>query len=394
MKLFAFLLTFSAANAALPAFGGSRQLHKLPDEVAADTELGGKILSQARRLNDNNGDVEFTWVADYSIKFQGCHHISQWNEEADDAEDVRIATKRLVRFRLCPTNTCTLQNAGGCNSGYGDYVIDMNVFLDAYVESVEQYNEARCEYLQNSCGCDNDNGDYCLYDCYVAHGMESICAEENPYANNGNGNNNNNNNNAFELANYVECAQAEFGNNNNNRQLNDGGYAYYIGPYCAEQGGAIYLGMFTDDTCTTFADEYGGQEAYYRMSGTELPYGNSNVISMDCYSCLEPEAQYNYDGNDNQDGDNVNEMCEAIYQQAGKCETELGQYYAQNYNACSYIQGIQVIRKNGIIVSSGSKANKTASIFIGVFVVAFVLLSAYVYYLKTKLDRATINLSE
>lgn len=379
MKLFAALLSLGMASAT--------KLQKLPDSVEANSGLGQKILSQARRL-ENGGDVDFTWVADYSIKFQGCHHISQWNEEADGEEDVRIATKRLVRFRLCPSNTCTLQNAGGCNSGYGDYVLDMNVFLEAYVESVNEYNEARCQYLENTCGCgnDGDNEDYCLYDCYVAHGMEEICAEQNPY----NGDNQQQDE-QFDLGDYTECAQANFGNNR--RKLNDE-VEYYVGPYCAEQGGAIYLGLFTDDTCTTFSDDYGGQEAYYRMSGKELPYGNTNVISMDCYSCMEPEAQYNYDGNDNEDNDLVNEMCEQIYSQAGKCEVEINQYGANNYNACSYIQGIQVIRKNGIIVSSGSKANKTASIFIGVFVVAFVLLSAYVYYLKTKLDRATINLSE
>lgn len=379
MKLFAALLSLGMASAT--------KLQKLPESVEANSDLGQKILSHARRL-ENGGDVDFTWVADYSIKFQGCHHISQWNEEADDEEDVRIATKRLVRFRLCPSNTCTLQNAGGCNAGYGDYVLDMNVFLEAYVESVNEYNEARCQYLENTCGCgnDGDNEDYCLYDCYVAHGMEEVCAEQNPY----NGNNNQEQE-QFALDEYTECAQANFGNNR--RKLNDD-VEYYVGPYCAEQGGAIYLGLFSDDTCTTFADDYGGQEAYYRMAGRELPYGNTNVISMDCYSCMEPEAQYNYNGNDNEDGDLVNEMCEQIYSQAGKCEVEINQYGANNYNACSYIQGIQVIRKNGIIVSSGSKANKTASIFIGVFVVAFVLLSAYVYYLKTKLDRATINLSE
>jgi hypothetical protein len=35
----------------------------------------------------------------------------------DGEEDVRIATKRLVKFRLCPTDMC--DNNKGCNSGYG-----------------------------------------------------------------------------------------------------------------------------------------------------------------------------------------------------------------------------------------------------------------------------------
>jgi len=391
MKFFVSLLSLTAVSATMPMH--AKKMQKLPDSVEVGSKLGNKIMSNARQLENDDG-VDYSWVQNFSIKFQGCHHISQWNDEADGQEDVRIATKRLVRFRLCPTDMCTLESASGCSAGYGDYVIDMNIYLEAFLESVNEYNEAKCEYLEATSGCDEDGGDYCLYDFYSANGMADICADGNPYQNNYNGNDDDAD--AFDLADWTECAQADLNNNNNGRQL-ENGIEYYMGPYCAEQGGSIYLGLFTDESCTTFADDYGGKEAYYSLTGSELPYGENNMITMDCYSCIEAEAQYYYDedgnGNDEQDADNVSEMCEMIYSQAGKCESSLeinGVY--PNYNACSYIQGIQVIRKNGIIVSSGSKANKTASIFIGIFVVAFVLLSAYVYYLKTKLDRATISL--
>jgi hypothetical protein len=384
MKFLVAFLSLAAASAASP-----RKLTKLPDSVEVDSKLGAKIMANARQLNNNDDAVSFSWVSSFSIKFQGCHHISQWNDEADGEDDVRIATKRLVRFRLCPTNTCTLESAAGCSSGYGDYVIDMNIYLEAFLDSVQEYNEAKCEYLEAMSGCDNNNNgnaDYCLYDYYAANGMADICADENPYQNNYN--NGNNNGNQFDLADYTQCAEADL--QNNGRRL-DNAVEYYMGPYCAEQGGSIYLGLFTDDSCTTFADDYGGKEAYYSLTGKELPYGETNMITMDCYSCQDAAAQYNYNGNNNnnnnnQNGGDVSEMCQMVYSQAGKCENNLevsGVY--PNYNACSYIQGIQVIRKNGIIVSAGSKANKTASIFIGIFVVAFVLLSAYVYYLKTKL---------
>lgn len=346
-------------------------------------------MAHARQLDEN--EVDFTWVENYSIKFQGCHHISQWNQDAEDEEDVRIATKRLVRFRLCPSDECTVQSAGGCSSGYGEYVIDMSIFLESYIDSIEQYNEAKCEYLENISGCGNDDGDneeYCLYDYYQANGMEDICAENNPY----NQNNGQEEGERFEIAEYVECGEVNFENENRRKLEEEEEVQYFLGPYCAEQGGAIYLGLFTDDTCSTFADEFGGKQSYYQLSGEELPFGSSNIVSMDCYKCQEPEVQFNYNGNDNQDDDNVSEFCEQVYEQAGKCESNIA--YGDNYNACTYIQGIQVIRKNGIIVSAGSKANKTASIFIGFFVVAFVLLSAFVYFLKTKLDRASINLAE
>jgi hypothetical protein len=99
------------------------------NDIKLNSELGMKIMEHARLLNQNQNQVDISWAVDYSIKFQGCHHISQWNAEADAADDVRIETKRLVRFRLCPSNTCTSANAGGCKSGYGDYILDMNTFL-------------------------------------------------------------------------------------------------------------------------------------------------------------------------------------------------------------------------------------------------------------------------
>jgi len=397
MKFIAALLSFAfvGTDAAKNVIGRNKKLspgHKLPESIKVNSKLGGKVMSQARKLDDND-EVDYTWVENYSIKFQGCHHISQWNQDAEDEEDVRIATKRLVRFRLCPSDECSLQNAGGCSSGYGEYVIDMNIFLESYIESIEQYNEAKCEYLENMSGCgdndDGDNADYCVYDYYVSQGMEDICAEENPYK----ADDDAEEAEQFEIADYVECAEAKFENDNRRKlEEEEEEVQYFLGPYCAEQGGAIFLGMFTDDTCSTFADEYGGKQSYYELASEELPFGSSNIVSMDCYKCQEPEVQFNYDGDDNQDDDGVSEMCEAIYTQAGKCEANIA--YGDNYNACTYIQGIQVIRKNGIIVSAGSKANKTASIFIGFFVVAFVLLSAFVYFLKTKLDRASINLAE
>jgi len=393
MKFAAALLTLLSGASA-----SSTVMHEMKD-IKADSPFGMKLLSQARKL-DENAAFDYTWVTGYSLKFEGCHHISQWNDEADGEEDVRIATKRLVRFRLCPSDFCDSNK--GCSSGYGDYIIDMNTYLAAWFEAKQAYQEFKCEYLeQNVCYCDNDNQndnyseEMCLWDCYAGHNMEGICMDENPY-----NNNNNNNGNAqqeFNLEDYMECAQANI--NNGNLQLANNNYEwdgnYYVGPYCASQGGVIYLGMFTDDTCTTFADSAGGRELYYSLTGTNLPYGQTNIIDMDCMSCKEPQENNN-DGNDAEDEDEVAEVCEQIYVMAGKCEANLpyGTVYQPNNNACNYMEGIKIVRKDGTVVTAEAKANKTASVFIGIFVVSFVLLSAYVYYLKTKLDRASINLSE
>ena len=401
MKFLLSFLTFGLAAATLPIYGTPKKAVKKFDslnDVKADSALGMSLLSKARKLEDD-GEVDFTWVSNFSIKFQGCHHVSQWNDEADGEEDVRIETKRLIRFRLCPANECSPDKAGGCDSDYGDYIIDMNTFLESYYEALENYNEYRCEYTAEVlCDCEDgdDKGDdfdeeLCEYDCYVTHGIENICADNNPYTDD-----DGEQEEEFNLADYVECQQAEFDNNDGRRKLDEEEIEYYIGPYCAEQGGAIFMGLFTDDTCTSFADDEGGASAYSYMAGQSLPYADESIISMDCVSCKEPE-DYNGDGDDAEDEDQVIEMCEQIYESAGKCEQGLeatGYLSSANNNACNYIAGIKVVRKDGIITQVGSKANKTASIFIGIFVVAFVLLAAYVYYLKTKLDRASINLSD
>lgn len=404
MKFFLNFLTFGLAAATLPIYGNQKKasVKKFDslNDVQADSHLGQSLLSKARKLEDD-GEVDFTWVSNFSIKFQGCHHISQWNDEADEDEDVRIETKRLIRFRLCPSNECSPDKAGGCDSNYGDYVIDMNTFLESYYDALQNYNEYRCEYTANVlCDCEDgdDKGDdfdaeLCEYDCYVEHGIADTCAENNPYEDD-----DQEQEEEFDVADYVECKEANF-DNDRRRRLEDQEeeeIEYFIGPYCAEQGGAIFMGLFTDETCTSFADEYGGEETYSSLAGKSLPYSSESLISMDCVSCKEPE-DYNNDGDDEEDEDQVIEMCEEIYEGAGKCEQGLestGYISSANNNACNYIAGIKVVRKDGIITQVGSKANKTASIFIGVFVVAFVLLASYVYYLKTKLDRASINLSD
>lgn len=368
--------------------------------IKADSPFGLRLLENARKLEQNqnqnvNAQFDNYWVAGYSLKFEGCHHISQWNDEAEGEEDVRVATKRLVRFRLCPTDFCDK----GCGSGYGDYIVDMNTYIESWMEAKQAYQEFKCEYLeQNVCYCENNGNenwdeDMCMWDCYASHNMEGICMDDNPYNYN---NEQQANQMEFELAEYMECSQANIGQ----RRLQEGWDGnYYIGPYCAEQGGAIYLGMFSDDSCTTPADEKYGANLYYALTGTNLPYSGTNIIDVDCLACKEPDQDQNQNqnqqGNDQQDPDDVAEVCENIYTMAGKCEINLpqGTTYQPNNNACNYMKGIKIVRSDGTVFAQ-AKANKTASAFIGIFAVSFVLLTMYVYYLKTKLDRASINLAE
>lgn len=70
---------FTAALSSVAAAKVGTQIELPQNGLAADSALGMKVLSQARRL-ENNGEeaeVDMTWVSGYSLKFQGCHHLQQ-----------------------------------------------------------------------------------------------------------------------------------------------------------------------------------------------------------------------------------------------------------------------------------------------------------------------------
>ena len=198
MKLSLALLTSTLGLAAAAAPKAS---------ITAGSKVGQKVLSKARRLeNAENEEIDFTWVADMSLKFQGCYHTQTWNEEADGEEDVRISTQRLVRFRLCPSDTCSMESAYGCKEGYGDYVISMEAYLEAYFEAVEQDQEYNCqnEKENGDCNCENaDDEEICEYECFMSKGME-YCVDRNPYAEEGE-----EEEEEMELKEYAQCQNLE-----------------------------------------------------------------------------------------------------------------------------------------------------------------------------------------
>jgi len=387
MKLYAAMILSTmgsvAAISPLPIYGKMKngKTKSISGELTADSKLGNKLLSKARRL-DEDEEVDYSWVTGMSLKFQGCFHVSQWNAEADGEEDVRIMTKRLVRFRLCPTDTCTSENAGGCDSGYGDYIVDMNTYVQSYSEAKREAEEEACKNLEeNVCDCEEGDDDawdeeVCMQDCYAENNMGYCYREED----------------AFEPNEYMECAQFEVPEDDDagRRRLDEEEEVqYFIGPYCGNQGGDVYFGMFTDETCSEYADSEAGAYTYKQLVGSSLPYSSKSLVGSECLSCLQEN-----DEDDDDDGeDETTEMCEMMYQSAGKCESSLSIDYP-NENACTFMEGIKIIRKSGVVSTDEPTPSKTASAFIGVFAVSFCLLGAYVYYLKTKLDQSKINLAD
>lgn len=379
----------------------------VPAEIDIHSEVGQRLLSSARRLDyyygddDNDGDDQsyyyeeddYYWLADFSLKFQGCQAIKQWNEDAEDYNDVRIKTKNLARFRLCPSNKCSRRNGYGCTKGYGDYVVGVDTYVQAYTEVQKRQDEYLCQqYLYKHCDCEesDDKGDdfnkeYCEYDCYM-NGRRSYCVDRNPYADG------DDDNPAWyderDIQRYFEgCSQfnpPEFDDDDDANKDDD--ESYYIGSYCADQGGKVFLGLFTDETCTTFADKNAGRTTFKTLTrGQELPYSAKSMIRSDCVACLEQDQNKQNDQNDD-DEINISDSCLSVYQASGKCETNIINGPSKINNAgCYYIEGIKIVRKDGIIDTRITRPNKVVSFFIFLFAVSFVLLGAYIYYLRMKL---------
>lgn len=344
---------------------------------AIDTQsaMGQHLLQNARRLDQNAEEYSDAWISGYSIKFQGCHNIKQWNHNAEGEEDIKISTEPLVRFRLCPTDSCSANSAAGCKTGYGDYVIDMNSFLGSYYQAYRENLEATCAtFLANSCACEEgEDQEQCEYDCYVNGNMPQ-CVMNNPYEAEGE----QQQNQQFEVQNYLACAQFKA----QRRELNDE-VKYYVGPYCGSQGGAIFLGLFTDDTCTTEAVDV----AFNDLAGYELPHSASSIVDASCLSCMEPADVNEQNANDQADADVVSESCETIYMTAGKCEASLAVEVnaSPNNAACNYIEGIKIVRQDGIITSAASRPSAVATSFIVISAMAFFAMAFYVWYLRTRL---------
>merc|ERR1712086_252045 len=133
--------------------------------------------------------------------------------------------------------------------------IGMDEYLEAYFEAIEQDQQ---------------------YDCYMAKGME-YCVDNNPY-----NDDEEEEEEEMELREMAECRELEIEDNDDNRRRLDDEeeeVQYFVGAYCSDSGSSIHLGVFTEETCSQFADDYGGRATYEQVtSGKSLPYSESTMI--------------------------------------------------------------------------------------------------------------------
>ena len=333
--------------------------------LSASSPAGNRLLSKARRLNNNDDSYDFTWVTDYSIKFDSCHTTLTFRADGSgDGEDASpTEVERLVMFRLCPSNKCS-----SCKGG-AIYLVEMREFVESYLESKMTQKEYNCDKVKDNCSCDDDDAinddDVCLSKCYAAAGLD-YCEDADD-------------DNAFDVDEYLECQNAAGDNKND-----DGSYSLYVGPYCSSNGKSIHLGTFSDRQCSKSV----AASNYKALTGIDLPYTSTSIVSHECISCKEPSDYNNNNANDQSDSDTVSEFCEDVYERSAKCESSL-HIAAPVTSGCDYIH--KILPR---LESAASGKSRAAVWWAWIFFVTTLIACGVAFLLYRKLQRKDgINLA-
>merc|ERR1712232_625075 len=318
--------------------------------------------SQLRRLDQNGKEVN---ISSYSLKFQKCQFVKAYDDDLAEDEDARtvLATKHFVVFRLCPSNTCD-----SCNYGYGEYLVDMEEYLEATIEYAKDKQEEKCDQCEEECdeyyeneeeeGKNNEEGDRrrlsssncreCIDMCEKIENME-----ENGY---------------IDATDFVECQEIQ--------DEGDDGYALYAGAMCASNGSKIKIGVFSDNECRVLNSELDVENYLADGDGNQMRLSHAllktTYESDSCLSCLVE----NNEDDDNEKEAEVEEVCENLYMSAAKCEKTHGfdNGYSNKYNeygnqlenedtVCDFISSLKsgTYAQDGEIVVGGSNSYHSGS---------------------------------
>lgn len=328
LSLISFLAATGYATAASSnPFAPKVSANNADSAYTAKLVRGAKVMRSLEGQQQADGEIDLT---NYSIKFEKCQFVKEFaGEEGGEGGEGGnfLNLKRFVIFRLCPNNSC-----GSCNYDFGEYLIDLETYLQATTEYVEQKQEAMCEtcnecyqqaYNQNNGDGNNDGNNDNYYKCQNID--TSSCYEECQNIENME------ENGYLDASEFIECGQLENQNNNGN------GVQYYAGAMCASQGSRIKIGVFTDEQCSVLAENMDIDSMLYGDNGAmKLSYHKIKSVfpESECVaSCVaEQENDGNQDNNNQYQAAQTAEICQNLYEAAGKCESIHGFSAMKSYN--------------------------------------------------------------
>lgn len=307
-------------------------------------------INTARRLDGDDAYFQYD-LSQFSLRFEKCQYVKMYDDDMaqDEDRDTPLALRHFVLFNMCPTDSC---DSSCVSSGsYGRYVTDVQTYLQYTVENQQRYIEDFCESCNENCQNNNEDdaedkeeaGDDGLNDDQdnnndAANSYDCSCVDRCDRYDN------------LEDYGYVDASQyiqcQEFQQNNNNKDgendenennnNNEDGSAIYIGPRCSTSGTKVSIGVFSDEDCAEPLENVDletllGAKLSYHLLTHSYDSNNKKV----CLSCAEQkkdnEGEQEEQGNNEQQGgddavdsDEVNEMCEGLYNSAAKCESKTG----------------------------------------------------------------------
>jgi hypothetical protein len=226
-----------------------------------------------RRLEDAyDGYVEVD-LSTYSVKFEKCQFVKQFageqgnknnnNKNNNNGVDTILQTKRFVVFRLCPSG------CDSCSYNYGEYIIDMDSYLEATLEFMQQKQEQYCNTCNECYQAQANGGNDDAVQTMCASVDTSTCYDECQNIEN------------MEANGYLDASQytgcVKLGNNNNGD-----GSVYYAGAMCASSGTRIKIGVFADEQCSQYMED-ADVETYINMYANN---NNNNNNNGGCEFCV------------------------------------------------------------------------------------------------------------
>merc|ERR1712048_1374396 len=124
-----------------------------------------------------------------------------------------------------------------------------------------------------------------------------------------------------EASNFIECQEIS---------EEDDGTVYYAGAMCASSGRKIKIGVFSDEYCSQVESNLSVEnfiDAKLSHALLKNVYSSSSGVS-----CIKPNWEVQNDDaaeDDEEEEEKINEMCQELYQDAGKCESIHG--FADSY---------------------------------------------------------------
>mmetsp|Transcript_9800 Transcript_9800/g.29167 ORF Transcript_9800/g.29167 Transcript_9800/m.29167 type:complete len:418 (+) Transcript_9800:118-1371(+) len=384
---------------------------------SAKTKYMSKLMRSARatsnsqlgrKLEDGEEEEYEIDISGYSLKFEQCQFVKAYDDElaGEDSETI-LATKRFVIFRLCPSDACD-----SCNYNFGEYIVDLEEYLEATVNYQQEMQEEMCNSCEENCQWDEDEEqendrrrkledygsdcDSCYEECMKIENME-----DNGY---------------IDATEFLECQMVY-------DPEDDGKSALYAGPMCASSGSKIKIGIFTDEECNI--PDYDKDVDDYLMDGDGVSMKLSHallktVYSSDCISCLQPAEENENEDEEDEDAEEeepeVLEMCEQLYQAAAKCEKTNGfdngyanydgyeNQLAQEGVVCDFVESLKagsydesgeiVVNGKSSSVGGGSQTTGGQKFALTFFILGTVGLAGYAGMLHSKLTKGTVGLSE